>query len=63
MKVLVLGVDGYLGWPLALHLRELGHEVESVPEARTFILRVGMQMRLAGIAASSAPKGSAIAVM
>jgi UDP-sulfoquinovose synthase len=27
MKVLVLGGDGYLGWPTALHLSELGHEV------------------------------------
>ncbi len=26
-RVLVLGADGYLGWPLALHLSELGHEV------------------------------------
>src|SRR5260221_9606419 len=27
MKVLVLGGDGYLGWPTALHLSEHGHEV------------------------------------
>src|SRR6266581_477951 len=27
MKVLVLGGDGYLGWPTALHLSEAGHEV------------------------------------
>jgi UDP-sulfoquinovose synthase len=27
MKVLVLGGDGYLGWPTALHLSERGHEV------------------------------------
>ena len=27
MKVLVLGGDGYLGWPTALHLSEVGHEV------------------------------------
>ena len=24
---MILGIDGYIGWPLALHLRERGHEV------------------------------------
>ena len=27
MKILVLGGDGYLGWPTALHLCEIGHQV------------------------------------
>jgi UDP-sulfoquinovose synthase len=27
MKILVLGGDGYLGWPTALHLSEAGHRV------------------------------------
>jgi UDP-sulfoquinovose synthase len=27
MKILVLGGDGYLGWPTALHLSKAGHEV------------------------------------
>src|SRR5919206_476111 len=27
MRVMVLGVDGYLGWPTALHLSARGHEV------------------------------------
>ncbi|MGO8885294.1 MAG: hypothetical protein ACLPUO_06595 [Streptosporangiaceae bacterium] len=27
MKILVLGGDGYLGWPTALHLSESGHDV------------------------------------
>jgi UDP-sulfoquinovose synthase len=27
MKILILGGDGYLGWPTALHLSEQGHEV------------------------------------
>jgi UDP-sulfoquinovose synthase len=27
MQILVLGGDGYLGWPTALHLNALGHEV------------------------------------
>src|ERR1700722_6346788 len=30
MKILVLGGDGYLGWPTALHLSALGHEVTVV---------------------------------
>ena len=27
MRILVLGGDGYLGWPTALHLSPAGHEV------------------------------------
>ena len=27
MRVLIVGMDGYLGWPLALHLLQHGHEV------------------------------------
>ena len=27
MRVLILGGDGYLGWPTAMHLSALGHEV------------------------------------
>ena len=27
MRILVLGGDGYLGWPTALHLSQKGHDV------------------------------------
>ena len=27
MRILVLGADGYLGWPTALHLSARGHDV------------------------------------
>ncbi|MGC8490056.1 MAG: NAD-dependent dehydratase, partial [Clostridia bacterium] len=27
MRILVLGADGYLGWPTALYLSARGHEV------------------------------------
>lgn len=27
MKIFIMGIDGYLGWPLALHLASRGHEV------------------------------------
>lgn len=27
MKVLILGIDGYLGWPLSLHLASKGHHI------------------------------------
>ena len=30
MKVLVLGGDGFCGWPTALHLSKLGHDVAIV---------------------------------
>ena len=27
MRILILGGDGYLGWPTALHLSDRGHDV------------------------------------
>lgn len=30
MRVLILGGDGYLGWPTAMHLSSLGHEVMAI---------------------------------
>ncbi|MDZ7675906.1 MAG: NAD-dependent epimerase/dehydratase family protein [Acidimicrobiales bacterium] len=30
MRILILGGDGYLGWPTALHLSDAGHEIEVV---------------------------------
>ncbi len=30
MRILILGIDGYIGWPLALHLLERGHEVSGI---------------------------------
>ncbi len=30
MKVMIMGVDGYLGWPLAMHLSQRGHIVSGV---------------------------------
>ncbi|MGH7639930.1 MAG: NAD-dependent epimerase/dehydratase family protein [Candidatus Dormibacteria bacterium] len=30
LRVLVLGADGYIGWPMALHLSRLGHRVVAV---------------------------------
>ncbi|MCI2414223.1 MAG: NAD-dependent epimerase/dehydratase family protein [Candidatus Aramenus sp.] len=35
MKVLILGVDGYLGWPLALRLGARGHEVIGIDNLST----------------------------
>ena len=30
MRVLITGIDGYLGWALALHLKARGHEVAGI---------------------------------
>ncbi|MCI4370428.1 MAG: NAD-dependent dehydratase, partial [Thermoplasmata archaeon] len=30
MKVLITGIDGYSGWPLALHLLRRGHDVAGI---------------------------------
>ena len=27
MRILILGGDGYLGWPTAMHFSNLGHDV------------------------------------
>jgi|SRR5271157_803514 len=35
MKVLVTGIDGYSGWPLALHLLQRGHEVFGIDNFAT----------------------------
>lgn len=45
MKVLVTGVDGYSGWPLALHLLHRGHEVVGIDNlvTRRRVAEVGSQ--------------------
>ncbi|MEM0130120.1 MAG: NAD-dependent dehydratase, partial [Thermoplasmatales archaeon] len=30
MRILILGIDGYIGWPLAMKLVSAGHEVTGV---------------------------------
>jgi len=32
MKILILGADGYIGYPLTLHLLKLGHEVSCIDD-------------------------------
>ena len=31
MRILILGGDGYLGWPTAMHFSARGHEVDPSP--------------------------------
>ncbi|MBB5253918.1 UDP-sulfoquinovose synthase [Sulfurisphaera ohwakuensis] len=35
MRILILGIDGYLGWPLALRLAKRGHEVIGIDNLST----------------------------
>lgn len=44
-KVLIAGMDGYLGWPLALHLAARGHDIIGVDcfYRRTMVREVGCQ--------------------
>jgi UDP-sulfoquinovose synthase len=35
MKILILGIDGYLGWPLALKMGSKGHEVVGIDNLST----------------------------
>jgi UDP-sulfoquinovose synthase len=45
MRVLIAGMDGYLGWPLALHLARRGHEVAGIDNfsRRSAIAEIGSQ--------------------
>src|SRR4030088_1075063 len=44
MRILILGGDGYLGWPSALHLSARGHEVAVADNfiRRTYDLEMGV---------------------
>ncbi|MGH4024043.1 MAG: NAD-dependent epimerase/dehydratase family protein [Pseudonocardiaceae bacterium] len=45
MRILVLGGDGYLGWPTALHLSDRGHEVAVVDNfaRRSYVDEMGVR--------------------
>jgi UDP-sulfoquinovose synthase len=45
MRVLITGVDGYLGWPLSLHLARAGHEVAGIDDysRRKWVGEMGSQ--------------------
>jgi UDP-sulfoquinovose synthase len=45
MKILIAGIDGYLGWPLAQHLSNRGHEVGGIDAffRRQWVEEVGGQ--------------------
>jgi UDP-sulfoquinovose synthase len=45
MKVFIAGVDGYLGWPLAMHLTARGHEVAGADcyHRRDWVAEMGSQ--------------------
>ena len=45
MRVLITGIDGYLGWPLALYLRKRGHEIAGIDNyaRRRWVKEVGSQ--------------------
>ena len=45
MRILVLGGDGYLGWPTALHLSQCGHEVGVVDNfaRRSYDFELGVE--------------------
>ena len=48
MKIFIAGIDGYLGWPLALHLASRGHEVGGADAffRRQWVEEVGGQSAL-----------------
>jgi UDP-sulfoquinovose synthase len=43
LNILVLGIDGYIGWPLAMHLAKRGHKVSGIDNLsrRVNVNRVG----------------------
>ena len=66
MRILVLGGDGYLGWPTALHLSRRGHDVGVVDNfaRRQYDLEMGvdtlipitsLQQRVRGVGGGVGP--------
>ena len=45
MRVLIAGIDGYLGWSLALHLTKRGHDIAGVDTyfRRDWVAEMGSQ--------------------
>ena len=45
MRVLITGVDGYLGWPLSIYLAKRGHEVAGIDNylRRAWVGEMGSQ--------------------
>lgn len=45
MRILIAGIDGYLGWPLALHLAARGHDVAGIDsfQRRAWVAETGSQ--------------------
>ncbi len=45
MKVMIMGMDGYLGWPLAMYLADRGHEVCGIDNMlrRKMVAEIGSQ--------------------
>ncbi|MBI4245750.1 MAG: GDP-mannose 4,6-dehydratase, partial [Candidatus Rokubacteria bacterium] len=45
MRVFIAGIDGYLGWALAVHLAQQGHEVAGIDAyyRRDWVAEVGSQ--------------------
>lgn len=43
MEIMILGMDGYIGWPLAMHLAKRGHEVSGLDafKRRDWVREVG----------------------
>jgi len=56
MRILVLGGDGYLGWPTALHLSRRGHDVGVVDNfaRRGYDLEMGVDSLVPITSSSSA---------
>ena len=49
MRILILGGDGYLGWPTAMHLSSIGHKVAVVDNylRRDLMLKEDIELSLA----------------
>jgi nucleoside-diphosphate-sugar epimerase len=45
MKVMIMGMDGYLGWPLSMYLADRGHEVSGIDNMlrRRMVAEIGGQ--------------------
>ena len=46
MKVLILGGDGYLGWPTTMHFANEGHDVYAIDNLSKERLNLSMELSL-----------------
>ena len=64
MRIVIAGIDGYLGWPLAQHLASHGHEIAGIDRflRRAWVEEMGGESAIPVADGSGCPTGSRLLV-